>query len=229
MRTVIDIDFYNSRKAKVKLDDGFTFALYKGELRRYNIKKNETVSEQVLETILLDVLYKRGKERVLYILKDSSKTKKQVSDKLIREFYPQSIIDKIIIFLEKYNYINDEEYTRTYIETHKDIRSLNRMKQDLLKKGILKEDIDIVLEDKEIDNKKALNILIEKKLKRYDLSSEKDRRRLYGLLLRNGFSYEEATNAIRERNTLSDDWWFWLKTDLKFICIMYSLLDITYF
>lgn len=199
MRTVIEVNFYNSKKAKVKLDDGFTFALYRGELRKYHISSGATISDDNIKTIVEDILNKRAKERALHMLKDSSKTKKQVIDKLKQSYYPDCTIEYVIRFLEKYNYIDDENYTRFYIENYKSSRSIQKMKLELYKKGINQSIINSIFEDTDINQQDALDNLLAKKMGRYNINNEKDKVRLYNLILRNGFSYEEASRALRER------------------------------
>ena len=145
MFLVLEIYSYTPNKAKVKLDNGFTFALYKGEIRKYKIKENGYLEKDVLQEILEKVLYKRAKERALYLLKDSGKTRKQISDKLKQGYYPEAVIDNVIEFLERYSYIDDYEYALNYIDNNCKGKSLRRIRNDLYAKGIAKELIEKLL------------------------------------------------------------------------------------
>lgn len=198
MRLVIEVYFYNNKKARVKLEDGFTFALYKGEIRKYKIKENEYISEEVLDELLNDILIKRAKERALYILKDSSKTKKQMIDKLKKDYYPDEIIERIITFLEKYNYVNDWDYANNYVEQNEKRKSIRRIKNDLYIKGISKEIVETVIGEKDISEEAAIIELIHKKIHRYDLHNRKEQRRFFALLQRSGFNYETIMRALQD-------------------------------
>lgn len=198
MYLVSEICLYTKNKAKVKLDNGFTFALYKGEIKKYKIKENNYVEEYVLQEILDEVLYKRAKERVLYLLKDSAKTKKQIRDKLKQGYYPEIVIEKVIDFLERYSYINDYEYALNYIDNNSKRKSLMQIRNNLYVKGVNKELIDSAISASIIDDKASIDKLIEKKIKGYDLNNPKHKRRFYSLLQRNGYSYDLITKVLRE-------------------------------
>lgn len=198
MYLVLEIYSYTQNKAKVKLDNGFTFALYKGEIRKYKIKENGYLEKDVLQEILDKVLYKRAKERALFLLKDSGKTRKQISDKLKQGYYPEAVIDNVIEFLERYSYVDDYEYALNYIDNNCKGKSLKRIRNDLYAKGIAKELIEKAVNSAEIDEDISIAKLIEKKIKRYDLNDPKDKRRFYALLQRNGYSYDLIAKTLRE-------------------------------
>lgn len=53
----------------------------------------------------------------MYIIENSSKTGKQLRDKLIQgKKNTEDVIDKTIEFLKNYDYINDEKYANRFIE-----------------------------------------------------------------------------------------------------------------
>ena len=60
-------------RIQITLDNGISFILYKGEVRRYKISENATIDEKSYNEIW-DILYKRARERALYILDDGYKT-----------------------------------------------------------------------------------------------------------------------------------------------------------
>ena len=72
---------------------------------------------------IYEVLYKRARERALYMLDDSYKTKKQIVDKLVLGKYPENIINKVIEYLEEYDMINDFRYAMLYIEYKSESKS----------------------------------------------------------------------------------------------------------
>lgn len=195
MYGVIEIYPYNSKKAKVKLENGFTFALYKGEIRRYKIEEGSNLSDEIYEEII-SVLTKRARERALYILKASSKTKRQMIDKLKKDNYPDVAIEKTIEFLEKYNYINDYEFAENYVSRNIGNKSIHRIKSELCVKGIDKAILDKTLVNLENNEDESVRKLIEKKIKRYNLAEVKDKRRFYGLLMRNGYSYDTIQRVL---------------------------------
>ena len=69
--------------------DNSSFLLYKGEMRKYHIEPDMELEDETYRKIL-EVLYKRAKERALYLLDDSYKTEKQIADAVDR------VVDKML-------------------------------------------------------------------------------------------------------------------------------------
>ena len=67
---VTEIAEITKSKVKICIDYQISFALYKGELRKYGIKKEEELSEEIYNMILKEVLPKRAKLRCMNLLKD---------------------------------------------------------------------------------------------------------------------------------------------------------------
>lgn len=200
MYIVEEIHPYNSKKAKVKLDSGFTFALYKGEIRKYKIKEGQSISDEIYHQIVDDILNKRARERALYLLKDSSKTKRQIIDKLKKDYYPENIIERTIAFLERYNYINDYDFAVNYIEKSIASKSILRIKNDLYIKGISKFKVEEAFMQLNICEDESIIRFIEKKIHRYNLEDPKDKLKFYGLLQRNGYRYDTINKVLSRRN-----------------------------
>ncbi len=106
--TVTEIVPVDKRRSKVILDDDFTLVLYRGELKRYFIEEGSEISEEVYQEIVKEILYKRARERVLFLLKSSDKTEQELRRKLKEGFYPQEVIDYAIHFLKEHRFINDQ-------------------------------------------------------------------------------------------------------------------------
>lgn len=134
-------------RSKVYLDEEFAFVLYKGELRHYKITQGGEVSGEVFDEICNLILPKRAKLRGMALLKNRPYTKKQMEDKLRQGFYPEQVIREAVSYLEAYGYINDAQYAQDYIEYHKESKSRRRLEQDLMRKGIEKQQIEAAFSD----------------------------------------------------------------------------------
>ena len=118
--------------------DNSSFLLYKGEMRKYHIEPDMELEDETYREIL-EVLYKRAKERALYLLDDSYKTEKQIRDTLKGGCYPESIINNVIIYLTEYGLVDDLRYAKLYIEYKSSSKSKKQIVQDLYVKGIQKK------------------------------------------------------------------------------------------
>ena len=182
-------------KYKVYLDEQFAFVLYKGELRSYSLKENETVSRKTIEEIYDKVLLLRGKKRALHLLQKRAYTERQLWDKLSENLYPEQVIESVITYVKEYHYIDDLQYVKDYITYYSDYRSRGRIEMDLLKKGIRRDLIERVYSEMDTNvssqqEKKLIMQFLEKK--HYDLQSADyvEKQKMMAYLYRKGFSMD---------------------------------------
>ncbi|MEI3321078.1 MAG: regulatory protein RecX [Eubacterium sp.] len=184
-------------RIQITLDNGISFILYKGEVRRYKISENATIDEKSYNEIW-EILYKRARERALYILDDGYKTKKQIYDKLKSGNYPEDIIQSVISYLLEYNLIDDLRYAGLYIEYKSESKSKRQIIQDLMTKGIKKDVIDKAFEESDYRDEHSLNKILEKRIKRYNLEEPKELQKLYRYLVGKGYNYNDVKSAVRQ-------------------------------
>lgn len=193
MYTVIKLEPKGNR-CHVYLNN-IDFILYKGEIKKYNIEEGTEISENQYRMIS-EVLYKRARERALYILDDAYKTKKQIVDKLRLGCYPQVIIDSVIEYLLEYDLINDYRYASMYIDYKATSKSKRQIIQDLYVKGIPKDIIDMAFENSDFSEEDSLNQIIEKRRGRYNLGEKKEREKFYRYLIGKGYAYNDVKRAL---------------------------------
>ena len=194
MYTVMKLEPKGNR-LHVYLDNDIDFLLYKSEVRKLNLEESVNIEETQYQ-IIIDILYKRARERALYILDDAYKTKKQIVDKLKAGCYPEFIIDRVIEYLTEYDLINDYRYASMYIDFKADSKSKRQITQDLYSKGVLKEIIDSAFENSDFTDEDSLNKIIEKRKGRYDLTNQKDIERFYRYLVGEGYAYHDVKRAL---------------------------------
>jgi Uncharacterized protein conserved in bacteria len=195
---ITNIEAFMNGKSKVFIDEQLAFVLYKGELSRYKLRVGEDITAEIYDKILKEVILKRGKARGLYLLQSKERTEQEVRNKLKQNFYPEDIIDQVIDYLISYRYIDDNRYTRMYIEYKSRRRSKAKICQELMQKGISKSFIMDIYE--EIDNNKDIELIrkfIEKKSLKEEMTSV-DIQKLYQQLFRKGFQYDDIRTIIQE-------------------------------
>lgn len=205
---VTQIQEVTKSRSKVIVDEEFAFVLYKGELRRYHILQGEEISEDAWEEIMHTILPKRAKLRCMNLLGSKDYTRKQLEDKLAQGGYPKEIINQAIEYVTSFGYIDDLRYAQSYIEYYMSTRSKTRLKQDLMKKGISKEDLEqafsVWQEQGGRENEQSMiRRILEKK--QYDpLNCEyKEKQKLIAHLLRKGFSMD----MIRKEISVQEEEW----------------------
>ena len=183
---------------KIIVEYGPTFVLYKKELKQYDLAEGSTLSLQDWEGIKESILTKRAKKRAMYLLEKMSRSESNLRSKLREGLYPEDVIDKAIDYVKSFGYINDESYTRSYIENRLNRKSSKEIYEGLRAKGIdantIKELLgEIYSQEVELE---AIRYLIAKR--RIDISetSKSELSKIFNHLARKGFSYDNIRQAI---------------------------------
>lgn len=200
--TKIEKQRSNDNLNSVYIDNKFAFSLNDEDLIKFKIKPECEINQRDYEYILEYIVYLKAKTKAYNLLAYKARTEKELRDKLLKENYNNDIIDRIIDLLKKYNYINDEEYTKSYIANSIKLKPLSKkmLKYDLLKKGIDINIIETVIKSSDIDELQTAVRLLEKKLKGKKEVDQKEKERAFNYLLRRGFNYEIINKAFREIN-----------------------------
>lgn len=186
-------------RKKIRLDNGAEFLLYRNECKKFGIAEEEYLDEEVYHTIMEEVLATRAIKRAMHLLEKQDRTKKQLYDKLKQNGYPDECIEKAIDYVENYQYIDDSRYAQNYIRFHQKGKSRQRLKMDLMKKGITKDLIEQALEEEYVDQEQEqIRALLEKKNFFVCKDEPKEVRKIYQFLLRRGFQSSDISYVMRE-------------------------------
>lgn len=195
---VTAIEDHGKTKKKVYLDGQFAFVLYNGELSGCHIMEQRELPEEVYERIMEEILWKRIRQRALFLLKDMDRTEYQLRQKLKGDLYPEKLIHRVVEWLYSYHYLDDERYAENYVRCHVEKKSRRQMVQDLLQKGVEKQIAEAAVDTQETPNEEVLiRKWIEKKKIDPENASTKDLQKLYGFLLRKGFSPSEVSRVLK--------------------------------
>ena len=195
---VTALEDYGKNRRKVYLDGQFAFILYKGELSACHIKEQEELSEEGYRQIIEEILWKRIRQRSLYLLMETDRTEQQLRLKLKGEFYPEELIERNIEWLYGFHYLDDERYAENYVRCHAGEKSRRQIYQELLQKGVNREIAEQAAAGIETcEEEEQIKKLIEKKKVDLTTASLKEKQKLYGYLMRKGFSSSEIMRVIK--------------------------------
>lgn len=200
---VTQISEVTKSRCRVYLDGQFAFVLYKGELRQFQIREGQELSEESYRDIMTQVLPKRAKLRSMNLLQSRDYTRKQLEDKLSQGDYPQECIDEAIAYVESYGYIDDRRYAKDFIEYHLPTKSKTRIETDLMKRGIAKAVIREAFDELgnmgvAQDESAMIRDLLQKKKYSADTATKQEQQKMYGFLFRRGFSPEAVMRALSQ-------------------------------
>ncbi len=187
-----------TKRYQIRLDNGADFVLYAGEVRRLGITEGEDFSDEQYDLLLQDILIPRAKQRALHLLEKQDRTESNLRRKLREGGYPETVIDEAVSYVVSYHYIDDRRFAENYIYFHKDSRSRQRIRQDLLMKGIDKELVDEVMEEGyETDERALIKELLAKKHYDPDTADRKEKARMYRFLATRGFTPGDIMDAVK--------------------------------
>ncbi|MDD7739277.1 MAG: regulatory protein RecX [Fusicatenibacter sp.] len=203
---VTSVQSYCKTKSRVVLENGETLTLYNRELTEYGICEGEELSWNVYQEILCEVLAKRAKHRVLYLLMRQPKTRKQLLDKLKEDGYPDQIAADAVAYAESFHYVDDRNYAEQYLAGPGARKGRKAVIYELSEKGIDRQLIQSVLE--ETEGRDEASILRKEAFRRLGAPhklEEKEYRRVFGYLARKGFESGAICRVLEEYRNLSAD------------------------
>lgn len=196
---ITKIQALTKQKYRIFLDGESAFTVYKGELSRYHLEEGAVLPPEVYEELVNGVLKKRATLRAMHILERTDKTEAQLRKKLEESEYPKEAVESAIAYVTSYGYLDDRRYAKHYIEWKKKGKGKARLKMELVQKGISREIIEEVLESTDFgETREMIRQIILKKRKTNIPMNEKEKQRLYGFLMRKGFSSSDILAVMRE-------------------------------
>ncbi|MBD5545286.1 MAG: regulatory protein RecX [Lachnospiraceae bacterium] len=199
---VTEIEEISKSKCKVFLDGEFAFALYKGELSAYQIKKGKELEKKNFEELTEQVLPKRAKLRTMNLLKARPYTEEELRRKLRQGFYTEELISQALSYVKSYGYVDDLSYAMEFIRCRAESFSKKQIQNKLLQKGIEKEDIEkafLKCEDEGIfvEEIKQMETYLKKKQYSPKLCDNKEKQKLMAALYRKGFSINSINQVMK--------------------------------
>jgi len=199
--TAIEQQKKNANRCSVFIDGEFAFGMLEMDAYLMGLKEGNEISPEELTKLKETVVLAEAKNLALKYLAYSMRTKREVVTKMKTYDFSEEMIDEVIDFLEQHRYIDDTNYAEKYIaEKMRAGYGEWRIKQELFRKGIDTEIINVCLEENEEDATEKILALLEKKIKSEteDEFNKKERQKVYNFLNSRGFGYDDTKSAIRQ-------------------------------
>lgn len=168
-KTITDIKKLKSGY-KVTFDDEFILTIELDIFIKYRLKPGISLDKEVYYEML------KENDKIYYtklgILKlKRMQTKKELLDYLIDKGCNYHLAQELVNGFEKRRYVNDDEYTRLYIEMKKHLYGPKLITSKLSKKGVDQSIIKKYLN--QIDEYEILSVLVKKKYTSYKQKTQK--------------------------------------------------------
>lgn len=195
---VMQISGLDKKRMRIFLEDGRSFVLYRGEVRRYSLEEGEELSDGQYEEICSEILKKRARRRTMHLLEKMDRTEAQIREKLRQGFYPEEIIEDAVAYVKGYHYLDDSRYAENYVRNQREKKSRRKIQMELMAKGIDRELAEQALEEEcQRENEQELILKwVEKKHYSAQTADLKEKQRMYQFLMRKGFQSDDILHVL---------------------------------
>lgn len=203
---------HNPDRVNVSIDGKYRFSLDISQITDLNVKIGREVGEEELARLETESqfgkLYARALEYCLmrphsvrevrdYLYKKTLAKKYKDRQGQLREKngYSPTLSVRVLEKLQHKGYVDDEQFARWWVENRNLTKgtSLRKLTAELRAKGVSGEIIDQVMRQSDRDDKSELAKIIAKKRSKYP-----DDQKMLQYLARQGFSYDQAKEALAE-------------------------------
>lgn len=195
--TALTVQEKRKDRCNLFIDDEFFCGLTVEVAYKNGLKVGKEIDTKELAEIVKESERSDAMTKGLAYVTKTLKTKRQVKEYLQRKGYDEEIIWEVIDKLKEYNYIDDKEYSKRYIESTSKTQGKRLIEYKLMQKGVRKEDISSASMEAEVSHFDNAKLLAEKYMRNKEHTRE-NYAKVYKYLIGRGFSYDEADFATRE-------------------------------
>ncbi len=141
----------------------------------------------------------KGKKKAMALLSHKDRTKWELADKMKQAGFDEEVIEDAIAYVESFHYIDDLRYAIRFAEIYSDSRSIKRIRQDLEKRHVPEEYIEIALESIHMDDSRALQKAMKKFIKDGETAEDfsyEEKQKIAAKLYRKGFRTDDIFRAL---------------------------------
>lgn len=170
---------------------------------KYQLKAGMQIDKSKLDEIQLETEKSQAMDKALTHLSATMKTRKQISDFLVKKGYTELVINYVLERLEYHKFVDDYAYCRAYVQSVSG-KGKRMLEADLYKRGADKQAIQAALDEVEEDDNAAAEVL-----KKYLRGKTLDRQNLskgFKYLLSKGYGYDTAKSALEKFGETDEDY-----------------------
>ncbi|MDO5023161.1 MAG: regulatory protein RecX [Eubacteriales bacterium] len=167
-------------------------------LRAFPLKVKSAVDLSVYFETHKKAAFKLAAGRAAYLLEKKDYTTKEMRYKLTFVGYPDEVVEELLQYMLERRFLDDGRYAEQYIKRKKSKYGINRIKKELMYKGIEKAITEEALEE-QLEEDESLDLAVELVSKYIKTRMHLEPHKLYNnavaMLARKGFDYSTAKEA----------------------------------
>lgn len=195
----------NDKNVIVHLENGEKLFLSKEVVLKNGLRKGDQISDDLSSFLIKENQLFFIKQRAYSYLGRRLHSRYELTTKLKSKGYESELINIVLNELEDKNYLNDCEFADAFARDKRKFRRFGsyRIKNELIKRRVNKEIIEQVISEvfPEGNDMEEAVYHINKKIKNKtvdELNDKNLKNKLITFLIRKGFDFETAKNAIEE-------------------------------
>lgn len=204
-RIISKISFdHKAKSAVVLFNTNETLNLSLDLVGKFNIRRGSLINSDTFDEICYEQEVIEAKNIAMNFVSYRQRTTVEVESKLQSLNYEPRVIQKVIEFLCHFGYLNDEKFALAYVKEKMQFKkmSFRRIQQELLRKGIKKEILEVIQQQIEWLNAEKENArhLATKKYQTlgYGTQDVEKERKIINYLLQKGFEYSLVKEVVKE-------------------------------
>ncbi len=195
---IVEIKRDKKHTVKVSFDTGRAFNFDLDYWNNACLHENDEIDEAMLKNHLKESDYIRAKSRGMWFLDRADYSEKTLYEKIVAGGISGTAAARAVARLKELGLVDDEKLARRLAEQ---MSNSNISKREsyakLYNKGIPVSTIKLVLEDTAFDELSQILAIIDKKY-RTKMDTKENIQKVYAALIRKGFSYAAARDAIKK-------------------------------
>lgn len=191
----------NQQRVNIYVDDLFTIGIDLELKYKHKLEVGMEVDDDFIKEVLRAEEQNKVINHALNLLSFRQRSEKEIHTALKRKGYEEFYINNAIDYCRTQSYLDDRAFAKSFIKDKLNINKLGeqRIKYELIKKGVSEEIINDVLVLDRDDQFEAAFKLAEKKLSSYKNDDKNGAyRKLSGFLQRKGYSFEIVSKVVKE-------------------------------
>ena len=190
----------------VKLEDGSILRLSEAQAAAFALRPGMELDDALRAEIEAAVRRADTRSAAAGLAGSRALSRRELEEKLARKGLAAEDVQAAADWLEDLGAIDDAAYARLVARHYGDRGyGAGRVREELRRRGVPQALWEEALAELP-DSGEAIRALLAKKVRGDDLSDPRERRRLSGVLLRRGFSWEEIRPALDALGRDEEDW-----------------------
>lgn len=187
----------NKNRVSVFVDERYSFSLDSADALRLGVRRGAEITEEDILNYNIESNLSKAKSKAFDIIMRKPVTEKELRKKLFEKGYDKSIIDMVVETMYEYNYLNDLEYCRSFIEyaVGKGWGEA-KIRFELKRKGADEESIISALEAFEDTPDDRIYDILQNKFSDVDMSDYKQKQKVMRFFASRGFDFDSIKTAI---------------------------------